>query len=230
MMICSPFTLRSRVLFTPMYSTVPAKSSTCSESPRTNGRSSVIDSDANRSPRMFCAASATAMPPMPRPASSGLIWMPRLPSVSSSTNDQIVNRAMKPMMPSEPAAARSTVSVLRCLRSSAASTRSRRPQADLPEARDGEHREQRARQLGRQLQRLQSEEHRGDQQEPDGRAARDVQRQFQELFLRRRREARVLLARQPAQQQQHEENAERDRAGHDPAPRRIAQVSLSNSY
>ena len=122
MMICSPFTLRSRVLFTPMYSTVPTKSSTCSVSPRTNGRSSVIDSDANRSPRMFCAASATAMPPMPRPASSGWIWMPRLLSVSSSTNDQIVIRAMKPMMPSEPAAARSTANVLRCLRSSAAST------------------------------------------------------------------------------------------------------------
>ena len=122
MMICSPFTLRSRVLFTPMYSTVPTKSSTCSVSPRTNGRSSVIDSDANRSPRMFCAASATAMPPMPRPASSGSISMPRLLSVSSSTNDQIVIRAMNAMMPSVPAAARSAASVLRCLRSSAAST------------------------------------------------------------------------------------------------------------
>jgi len=53
-----------------------------------------------------------------------------------------------------------------------------------------------------------------------------VQRYFQELVLRSRREALVLAARQPAQQQQDEESAECDRAGHDPQPRSVAEVSL----
>ena len=71
---------------------------------------------------MFCAASATAMPPMPRPARSGLISMPRLSSVSSSTNDQIVARDRNPIIPSELAAARSVVSVSLRFRSSEART------------------------------------------------------------------------------------------------------------
>jgi hypothetical protein len=110
MMICSPLTLRSRTLLTPICSTVPLKSSTVMASPTTNGRSSVMDSDASRSPNTFCTASATAIPPMPRPATSVVMLTPRLSSVSSSTSAQISARAMKEMMLMVPAAARSLVS------------------------------------------------------------------------------------------------------------------------
>jgi len=50
------------------------------KSPTLNGLSSAMDSDASKSPSTFCTASAMAMPPMPRPAISVVMLMPRLAS------------------------------------------------------------------------------------------------------------------------------------------------------
>ena len=60
-----------------------------------------MDMDASRSPSTVCTASATAMPPMPRPASSGLIWTPRLSSASRNAIAQIASPATNTMMSME---------------------------------------------------------------------------------------------------------------------------------
>ena len=51
MMICSPVSLRNRVVLMPMCSTLPMNASMVRLSPTTKGLSSAIDSEANRSPR-----------------------------------------------------------------------------------------------------------------------------------------------------------------------------------
>ena len=106
-MICSPLSLRRRVVLMPMRSTVPVKVSIVRLSPTTNGLSSAIDSEANRSPSTFCSASATATPPTPRPASSAVMLTPRFSSATRISSDQISMRATKLMMSSEPANTRS---------------------------------------------------------------------------------------------------------------------------
>jgi hypothetical protein len=95
--ICSPERLRIRVVFSPMYSTVPSSSPTITKSPITNGLSSTMESEPKRSPSTFCTASATAIPPTPSPARSGVTWMPRFASTMSS---RIVQRNSRPMKPS----------------------------------------------------------------------------------------------------------------------------------
>ena len=65
------------------------------KSPTTKGLSTMIDSEAKRSPRMFCTASATAMPPTPRPATSAVTSTPRLSSATSSTIDHSRMRAIR---------------------------------------------------------------------------------------------------------------------------------------
>ena len=77
MTICSPVTERRRVLLIPICSTVPFSSPITMNSPTRKGLSSAIESDAKRSPRTFCTASAIAMPPTPSPATSGMILTPR---------------------------------------------------------------------------------------------------------------------------------------------------------
>ena len=94
MMICSPLTLRSRVLLMPMCSTVPCMSSTLQRSPRARRACRARSTARRGSPRAsVCTASASAMPPMPRPASSGPIWMPRLSSASSAAMPQMTTLA-----------------------------------------------------------------------------------------------------------------------------------------
>ncbi len=86
MITCSPVTPRSRVLLMPMCSTVPSMSSMRRLSPMTKGLSSAMDMEPNRSPRMVCTASAMAMPPTPRPATSGRDVARRGSSSASSMN------------------------------------------------------------------------------------------------------------------------------------------------
>ena len=93
MMICSPERLRRRVLFTPMCSTVPEEASTARKSPSPKGLSRAMETEASRSASTLCTASASAMPPMPSPASSGSIFTPRLPSAMSSASPQITREA-----------------------------------------------------------------------------------------------------------------------------------------
>ena len=85
-----------RVVLRPMYSTVPSCSPTMMKSPITNGLSMAMDSEAKMSPRMFCTASATAMPPMPRLATSVVMLNPRLSRIISRRTAHSATRAMKP--------------------------------------------------------------------------------------------------------------------------------------
>ena len=55
------------------------------KSPMTKGRSSTMAREANRSPKTFWTARATAIPPTPRPATSAVISTPRLSSDRRST-------------------------------------------------------------------------------------------------------------------------------------------------
>ena len=89
----SPERLRIRVVLMPIRSTVPDLSPTVTELPTTNGWSSTIASEANRSPRMFWAAKAIAMPPMPRPATRAVTSNPRLLRISRNAIDQTTTRA-----------------------------------------------------------------------------------------------------------------------------------------
>ncbi|MNP27737.1 hypothetical protein D3C76_1206640 [compost metagenome] len=63
------------------------------KSPTSNGLSTAMDNEANRSPRMFCTASATAIPPTPRLATKAVMFTPRLESIASSTTDHNSTRA-----------------------------------------------------------------------------------------------------------------------------------------
>jgi hypothetical protein len=65
------------------------------KSPMTKGLSMTIDSEAKRSPRMFCMARATAIPPMPSPATRVVILIPRLSRVRRMTTDQRTSLKMK---------------------------------------------------------------------------------------------------------------------------------------
>ena len=69
------------------------------KSPISKGRSRTIESEENRSLRMFWVASAMAMPPTPRPATSAVMSMPRLSSEISRTSDQTAMRAGAAMTP-----------------------------------------------------------------------------------------------------------------------------------
>ena len=64
-----------------------------SESPSSKGLSRVIDSEARRSPRTVCTASAMAIPPMPRPATSAVMLIPRLSSASRIASPNSTTRA-----------------------------------------------------------------------------------------------------------------------------------------
>ncbi len=107
MMICSPLRLRRRVLLMPMYSTLPRKSPTIRKSPTTKGRSRVMDSEANKSPRMFCTAKRDSDAADAEASDQGGDIDAEIVEVSSSTIAQMTTLTMKLMMPSEPAAARS---------------------------------------------------------------------------------------------------------------------------
>ena len=91
---CSPDRLRMRVVFKPMYSTVPMWVSTMMKSPITKGLSSRMDSDAKMSPRMFWSAMATAMPPMPKLATRVVILTPG--TLSRARRAAMANRAVRP--------------------------------------------------------------------------------------------------------------------------------------
>src|SRR5688572_2017388 len=93
---CSPPRLRIRVVLRPTCSTVPCTLSTVMKSPTTNGLSSTIASAAKRSPRMFCTASAMAIPPIPRPVMSAVTSTPNAPSAITSSTIQSVKRAAYP--------------------------------------------------------------------------------------------------------------------------------------
>ena len=54
----------------PILSTCPVKSSIFTKSPTRNGWSAAIEIEPNRFSIVFCAPKASAMPPMPRPAST----------------------------------------------------------------------------------------------------------------------------------------------------------------
>ena len=90
MMICSPVMLRSRVLFTPMCSTVPCRSSTREEIADAEG---LVERDRQRGEQIARARSARRARRRcrryPSPASSGLISTPRLSSASSTATPQI---------------------------------------------------------------------------------------------------------------------------------------------
>jgi hypothetical protein len=75
---CSPLTESRRVVLSPMRSTVPVVLSNWITSPRLNGLSNRIESAANRSEKMPCAARPMAMPPMPSPATNAVTLTPRL--------------------------------------------------------------------------------------------------------------------------------------------------------
>ena len=78
-----------------MCSTEPSTSPTMMKSPTSNGLSNMIDREANRSPRMFCVASATATPPMPRLATSVVILIPKLSRIIRVTTTHSNSREMK---------------------------------------------------------------------------------------------------------------------------------------
>lgn len=78
-------TLRTRVVLRPTCSTVPRYWSTTMKSPITKGLSRAIESDANKSARMFWTASATAIPPIPRLAIKAVTSTPG----TRKANDQI---------------------------------------------------------------------------------------------------------------------------------------------
>ncbi len=126
-MICSPEMLRRRVVFSPICSTVPTRSPTVMKSPITNGLSMAIDNEAKMSPRMFCTASAAAMPPMPNPATSAVMSRPRLARIISTAIDQRASRPMKLSMDSV-VALEASVSCLSGLICCGHSTRARLPQ------------------------------------------------------------------------------------------------------
>ena len=86
----SPVNARTRVVFRPIFSTVPDVVSHRIASPRRNGLSKMIASAANRSLKMPCAARPIAMPPMPSPATRPVTLTPRL---SSTTISAIANSA-----------------------------------------------------------------------------------------------------------------------------------------
>jgi hypothetical protein len=95
-MISSPLTLRRRVVLTPMRSTFPLNSPTWIPSPTTNGLSSRIAIDANKSPSTFCSASATAIPPTPSDAMSDVTFCPTASRHRSRTSDQTMSWPMNP--------------------------------------------------------------------------------------------------------------------------------------
>ncbi len=81
----SPESERMRVVLRPIRCTVPDSVSMPMASPISNGLSTRMDSDENRSPKIFCSDSATATPPMPKPVKSADTLMPRLVKRMSST-------------------------------------------------------------------------------------------------------------------------------------------------
>ena len=94
-MSCSPLRLRRRVLLTPICSTRPVSWPMPSTSPTANGLSNAMEREARRSPSTVCTASATAMPPTPRPVTSAVMFTPRLSRATSSTSVQIVSLTTK---------------------------------------------------------------------------------------------------------------------------------------
>ncbi len=82
-----------RVVFSPTCCTVPAIDSKTMKSPISNGLSSPIASDANRSLRMLCTASATATPPTPRLATKVVTLIPTLARIASSSTDHSTKRS-----------------------------------------------------------------------------------------------------------------------------------------
>jgi len=97
-----------------MLSTTPSMSSTRRLSPGAKGLSSAIDSEASRSPRMVCTASAIAMPPTPRPATSAVMLTPRLSRAISAATEKMTRRVTNSTMPSEPRAVMSPAAIARC--------------------------------------------------------------------------------------------------------------------
>ena len=111
----SPCRLRMRVVLRPIICTVPATLPTTTKSPTWNGLSTAMDSDANKSPRMFCTARATAMPPTPRLAMKAVMFTPRFDRMASSTtlhskvrspHDMSVAEALTCVMPEDACCAR----------------------------------------------------------------------------------------------------------------------------
>ena len=101
MLTSSPVPSRRRVVLRPTLSTRPVISPTTISSPMANGLSNAIASAANRSPRVFCTASATAMPVMPRPVTSAVTLMPKLSSASTITITNTATRISTPTTASD---------------------------------------------------------------------------------------------------------------------------------
>ena len=158
----------------------------------TNGRSSVIDSEANRSPSTFCTARATAMPPIPRPATSAVMSTPRLSSVSSNTSAQMTTFTMNPMMPSDPTAARSVVMLRRRFRSSHARRGSDSPDAGLPEQRDSDGGGDDALRRWALCEPLRADEQGERNEEQQRRATQNLHWYFEQLRFCRRRHSAVI--------------------------------------
>lgn len=74
-----------RVVLRPITCTVPDTLPTTMKSPTSKGLSTAMASEANRSPKMFCTASATAIPPTPRLAMKAVMFTPTLDKMASST-------------------------------------------------------------------------------------------------------------------------------------------------
>ena len=74
-----------RVDLSPIICTVPDTPPTTTKSPTSNGLSTAMASDAKMSAKMFCTASATAMPPTPRLAIKAVMFTPTLDRMASTT-------------------------------------------------------------------------------------------------------------------------------------------------
>ncbi len=85
-----------RVVFRPMCSIVPAISLNTTKSPCSNGLSKPIDNEASTSLSTVCTASAMAIPPTPRLATSAVILMPMLERMASIIIAQTKARSRKP--------------------------------------------------------------------------------------------------------------------------------------
>ncbi|MNI80245.1 hypothetical protein D3C73_1367620 [compost metagenome] len=98
--ICSPLKLRMRVVFRPICSTVPATSLNTTKSPISKGLSKPMESEAKTSLRMVWIASAMAIPPTPRLATSAVILTPTFARIDNSITDQTTARNISPVITS----------------------------------------------------------------------------------------------------------------------------------